>query len=62
MSYGDECTRSRDIDSLESKTRDLDFDISRLKDDLQRSIDRLEEKVAYLQERINLLESEGKGA
>ena len=55
MSYSD-CDRSRDIDSLESKTRDLESDIYQIKRDLQTSISHLESQVGRLHERIAMLE------
>ncbi len=56
MSYGDDCPRSRDIDDLETKTRDLDFDIGRTRDDLQAQIYQLEREITNLLERIRDLE------
>jgi len=55
MSYS-ECDRSKDIDSLESKTRDLESDIYQIKRDLQTSISHLESQVGRLHERIGILE------
>lgn len=55
--YNDECTRSRDIDNLESKTRDLDFEIDRAKHDLQREIDYLREIIGDLKDRMTILEN-----
>jgi len=55
MSYSD-CDRSKDIDNLESKTRDLESDIYQIKRDLQTSISHLESQVGRLHERIAILE------
>ena len=55
MSYS-ECDRSKDIDNLESKTRDLESDIYQIKRDLQTSISHLESQVGRLHERIGILE------
>lgn len=38
MPYGDDCPRSRDIDNLESKVDNLDYDIRSAKDDLSQDI------------------------
>ena len=60
MTYGDDCTRSRDIDNLESKTRDLEWSLDRKCNDLQRDIDRLSQRIDELINRINFLECEEK--
>ena len=59
MGCGDDCTRSRDVDNLESKTRDLDFRIDRLEHDLQRQIDYLQNTINSLKEQVNYLENRG---
>jgi len=53
--YND-CDRSKDIDNLDSKTRDLETDIYQIKRDLQTSISHLESQVGRLHERIAILE------
>ena len=53
--YND-CDRSKDIDNLDSKTRDLETDIYQIKRDLQTSISHLESQVVRLHERNAILE------
>jgi len=44
----DDCSRSHDIDNLIRKTSDLDYEISRVKDDLQNQIWQLERRIKGL--------------
>lgn len=57
MGYGDECTRSHDIDNLERKTGDLDYDIRRVRDDLEENISQLKGMIEDLKQRIIDLEN-----
>ena len=56
-----ECDRSRDIDNLESKVRDLDFDISNTRKAFQKDVYSLERLIGTLFERIKTLEDIKKG-